>query len=371
MLSKIQQLLAIILLSTCSLWLGCTKDVAAPNVTAVTPTFGPAETLVTFEGTDLTNIQAITFSGQEINFNTAYNSEVALLLRIPTSIPLGDHEVVITTKGGQTTTQFRVTLEPPEVFRVSPESGAPGETISIVGKNFFDPLAVYFADSVRAELVFQSPDSLSVIVPQGVEKGRITVTANGGNALSPKNFFSVNEIYVNDFDGRGLRSETNRWIFRGNVNETPTTAVQADNPEPIDGNFLKISGTDELDITWIGGVQSNFGFPGDEFSTFGIEADPRDVLLELDLNSNGQRNTYVILILLEKDGSPNDFTRQLKVDWNGWRKVSIPLARFTDFNGVTVDPTKIKVLKIDIIDEEDSDERLEVNVDNIRFTEIF
>ncbi|MFK7932206.1 MAG: glycan-binding surface protein [Saprospiraceae bacterium] len=363
--------LPIYLVGICLFLLGCEKDVPAPVVTAVSPIFGPAETLVTFEGENLGNLQSVSFSGQEVNFNTAYNSDIALLFRIPTNIPLGDHDVVFTTKGGQSTIQFRVTLDPPEVFRVSPESGAPGDLISIVGKNFFEPIEVYFADSVQAEIVHQSPDSLSVIVPENVEKGRITVTANGGDALSPKNFFTVNEIYVNDFDGRGLRAETNRWIFRGNINESPVNAVQSSNPDPLDGNFLKVSGKDDLDITWIGGVQSNFGFPGDEFSTFGIEVPARDVVLEMDLNSNGRRDTHIILILLEKDGSPNDFTQQVKVDWTGWQTVSIPLARFTDFNGVTIDPAKIKVVKIDLIDDDNTDETLEVNIDNIRFTEIF
>lgn len=348
----------------------CKKEVGAPSIIGVEPAFGPEETLVTFEGVNLANLQTIAFSGQEVNFNTAYNSDNALLFRIPSNIPLGDHEVVFTTEGGTATAQFRVTLDPPEIFSVVPESAASGEEITLYGENFFDPVEVYFFDSIKAEITLLTPDSLKVIVPEGIEKGFIGVQANGGYVYSPVNFFSINSIIINDFDGNGMRAETNKWIFQGSVNQNATNAVQNSNPAPISGNFLKLSGRDELDISWIGGTQTYFGFPGDDFQTFGITATSNDVLLEMDVHNNGRDNTHIILILGEKDGSPNDFTEEIHVDWNGWKKVSVPLNRFMDLNGFLVDPQKVRVVKVHLIDKEDSNALLEVNVDNIRFVEL-
>ncbi len=352
-------------------WLsGCGSSDFQPVINSIEPNFGPEETLVTIEGEHLGGITEITFSGRSINFNTAYNTDQALLFRIPSTVPLGDHEVVITTELGTVFTDFRVTYEAPEVFRLFPESAAPGDIVTIYGQNFYEPLEVFFFDSVQANVVSISPDSVQVEVPSDIEKGFVQVKANGGTAFSPKQFFTVGSILVNDFDGNGLRAETNKWIFVGSVNENGSNAVQNQVPEPLDGNFLKISGKDELNISWIGGAQNHFGFPGDEFETFGIRTDASNTLLELDLNNNGKEDTHVILILLEKDGSINDFVYQLKVDWEGWDRVSLPLTRFKDLNGQIVDPTKVRVVKIHLIDQDESGKELEINVDNLTFLEL-
>lgn len=351
------------------LFLSCEKSQDAPVLTSVEPEFGPEETLLIFEGMNLANIETMTFSGEIINFNTAYNSDVALLFLIPESLPLGEHEVVITTPGGSVTTNFRKTKEVPEIFETSPEFGQNGDVVTILGKNFFDPLQVWFTDSVEAEILFAAEDSMEVRIPDGIEKGRITLSANGGLAFSPKQFFSTNIILVNDFDGNGLRADTRSWIFRGSLNQNSMNAIQNSNPEPIDGNFLKFSGKDDLGIGWIGGPE-NHAWDTDVFENFGIRTTPGDALLEFEYNNNGASNTNVIMILREKDGSVNDFTHTLKFDKSGWQTLSVPLNRFLDIDGKIVDPTKVNVVKLHLVDEDNSDELLELNVDNLRFTEI-
>ena len=350
-------------------FLSCEKSQDAPVLTSIDPEFGPEETLVTFEGMNLANIETMTFSGEIINFNTAYNSDVALLFRIPETLPLGEHEVVITTAGGSVTTNFRKTKEVPEIFNVSPESGQIGDVVTLTGKNFFEPLQVWFTDSVEAEILFAQEDSMEVRIPDGIQKGRITLSANGGLAFSPKQFFSTNIVLVNDFDGNGLRAETNKWIFRGSLNQNSMNAVRNSDPDPIDGNFLKFSGKDDLSIGWIGGPE-NHAWDTDVFENFGIRTTSGNTLLEFEYNNNGRTNTNVIMILREKDGSVNDFTHTLKFDKSGWKTLSIPLNRFLDIDGKIVDPTKINVVKLHLVDEDNSDELLELNVDNLRFTEI-
>ncbi len=351
--------------------MACKKDQSAPIINSVNPVFGPAETLVTFEGLNLQDIQEVTFSGQSVNFNNAYNSDVALLFRVPSNVPLGEHVVEFRTAGGTTTSNFRVTLEAPLVFKTNPEFASPGDIVNIIGKNFFEPIRVFFFDSIEAEIVTLFPDSMEVIVPEGIEKGRVTVDANGGVAFSQVNFFSVNSILVNDFDGNGLRSETLKWGFRGQINQTAATATQNMNPDPIDGNFLKLSGKDDQDEGWIGGAQSHFGFPGDTFTVFGMTTDINNTLLEMDVNNNGRKNTHVNLILQEHEGLVGDFVHDVHLDGEaGWQRLSIPLNRFKNFEGFLIDPSKVKLIKIHMTDVDDSNNPLEVNVDNVKFLEI-
>ncbi len=340
-----------------------------PVITLVDPIFGPAETLVTFEGMNLANIETITFSDQIVNFNTAYNSDVALLFRVPTNVPLGDHEVVFTTAGGTVSTNFQITLDPPEIFEISPESSIPGDVVTIKGKNFYEPLEVYFFDSTQAEIITFSPDSMNVIVPADTQKGKVRVNANGGSTLSPVDFFITTSVLVNDFDGNGVRAATENWLFDALVDQNAMTAVQNTNPEPYEGNFLKLSGRDDLGIQWIGGTES-YSADIDVFDNFGIRSSLNNTLLEMDVNTNGNTNTNVIFIFLERDGSPNDFAHEVKIDGEGWHKISIPLGRFTDIDGITVDPAKIRAIKIHLIDSDATGEVLELNIDNIKFQEL-
>lgn len=364
---KVRPILFILTLSY--LFFSC-KDAPAPVLESVEPVFGPAETLVVFKGTNLSDLETLTFSGQEVNFNNAYNSDNALLFRVPTSIPLGDHEVVFTTAGGSVSTNFRVTLEAPEIFNITPEFASSGDVVTIKGKNFFDPVTVYFHDSIMAEIIYLAPDSMEVVVPPGIEKGRVVVWANGGRALSPINFFSVNSILVNDFDGNGVRSETDNWLLTGFIDQSNMAdAVQNSSPDPINNNFLKLTGKDDLDISWVGGAENNSQDIG-VFENFGITNTSANTLLEMDINNNGNEKTKLILILLERDGSPNDFTQTIDVDWSGWDKISIPLNRFEDLDGFIVDPKKIKTIKFHLTDDDPSNPPLEVNIDNIEFIEI-
>ncbi|MEL6651770.1 MAG: glycan-binding surface protein [Bacteroidota bacterium] len=360
----------IFILCWCCCFFACQEKPGNPIIDNIDPIFGPAETLITIEGQHLGDIQEITFSGQEVNFNTAYNADHALLMRVPSNVPLGEHELKLRTAFGEVVTNFRITLDPPEIFSVNPQPASPGEVVTIYGENFFPPLEVFFFDSIQAEIVVETPDSLRVLVPEGVSKGPITVVANGGGTRSPVDFFTVNRILVNDFDGQGLRSATERWIFKGEINENAATAIQNTDPQPLEDNYLKLSGTDNLDITWIGGTQSHFGFPGDEFTDFGISTSANNTLLELDVNNNGRNNTHVILILVENNGSPNDFAHTVHLDQSGWQHLSIPLNRFVDLNGAIIDPAKARTIKIFLTDNDDTNTLLEVNVDNIEFVEI-
>lgn len=347
----------------------CEKPERPGGLTA-DPVFGPAGTLVTFEGDNLDNIFEVRFSDQVVNFNTAYNSDNALLFRIPENLPLGDHIVSIETEGGTATTEFRVTLEAPEIFRFAPESADVGQEVTIYGENFFDPVEVYFFDSIQAEILTLTSDSVKVLVPSGVEKGALTVVANGGLARSPVHFFSTNTILINDFDGNGLRSETINWIFVGVVDQNSSTAIQNSNPNPIDENFLKLTGDDELNIGWIGGCE-NHSWDVADFENYGITTSNNNTLFEMDVNTNGKPNTHILIIFLERDGSSNDFVHQIALsDEAEWERISVPLNRFKDLNEVLVDPAKIRTVKIHLIDVDDVNSTLEVNIDNMQFIEI-
>lgn len=349
------------------LLLACEKE--PPAVVTFMPDFGPAETLITVEGMHFNDLLAIDFNeGVAADFNPSFGTNEALLFRVPENAPLGENMIRIETDNGITEFPFRVTLKPPSVNISYPESANVGETVTILGENFFEPLEVLFFDSIEANILFAAEDSIVVEVPQDVMKGRITVKANGGSALTPTLFFTTTQILVNNFDGEGLRSETNKWIFYGSIDQNANTAVQNSNPIPIDNNYLKISGMDPGTV-WIGGTESH-SWDTNDFNVFPISSGLNDTYLSLDLNSNGRDKTHLIIVLAERDGSPNDFTTTFPIDWDGWNNVELPLNKFTDIDGFPIDPTKIKTIKLHLYNELNSTLPLEVNVDNVKFIQV-
>lgn len=347
---------------------GCSSP-AAPAVATFSPNFGPEETLITVEGMDFETVTYINFDNEvPANFNPSFGTDKALLFRVPGLAPLGENMIRIGTEGGETSFPFRVTLKAPEVSTFFPKSANEGQIVSILGKNFFEPLEVLFFDSIPGTIVFAAEDSLAIEVPAGVEKGRIKVKANGGNSFTSEVFFSTTDILVNDFDGNGLRSETTKWIFYGNVEQNAFNAVQNTNPDPINNNFLKISGTDPGTI-WVGGAE-NHSWDSDVFDVYPISSDINNTFLEVDVNSNGKDKTHLIIVLAEREGSANDFTQTIHLEKDGWETLSIPLNRFKDLDGFTVDPQKIRAVKLHLWNELGSGQSLEVNVDNLKFVQV-
>lgn len=364
---KLGRLQLLLCLFISLLIVSCESD--PPSVVTFTPEFGSAGALITVQGMHFNDLVAIDFNnGIAADFNPSFGTGEALLFRVPEGAPLGENLIRIITDHGETEFPFTVTLEPPAIASFSPETAQPGETVTILGENFFAPLEVLFFENLPGNILFASEDSIVVEVPENVTKGRIEVVANGGSALTATVFFTTTEILVNNFDGEGMRSETDKWIFYGSINENGNTAVQSTNPVPIDNNYLKITGTDPGTV-WIGGTESH-SYDTDVFDVFPITSVLNDSFLSLDINSNGRDKTHLIVVLAERDGSPNDFSETIPIDWDGWETVEFPLNQFVDIDGFPIDPAKIKTVKFHLFNELESTLPLEANIDNVKFIQV-
>lgn len=363
------KMLYLVVLIGMALSIASCKKGEPPFVESYEPVFGTAETLITVKGSNLDDLISLDFENEvAADFNPSYGTDKALLFRVPANAPLGENNVKITTMHGETSFTFRVSLKPPEVVNFAPKSANAGAIVSIVGQNFFEPLEVLFFDSIPGNIIYSAEDSIAVEVPEGVEKGRLKVKANGGNAFTAEVFFTTKDILVNDFDGNGARSETGKWLFYGNIDQNSATAIQSVNPEPIDGNYMKISGVDPGSI-WIGGSESHSNDPND-FDNFGIESDINNTFIEMDVHNGGADDTHLIIVLAERNGSPNDFTETIHLDDNGWQSIRLPLNRFSDISGENIDPSKIRTVKLHLYNELKVSGRLQANIDNLKFIQI-
>lgn len=367
-MNKINPYQYLLLLTISILAFSCTSD-GPPSVDTYSPESGSAETLITVEGSNFNDLIAINFNDEvAADFNPSFGTESALLFRVPPNAPLGENNIEIITDDGTVSFPFRVTLNPPSVFDFNPKSANVSDTVYITGKNFFEPLEVLFFDSIPGQILYSQEDSIAVLVPANVERGRIRVVANGGFSETAEAFFSTKEILVNNFDGEGVRSETDKWLFYGSIEQNASNAIINNFPDPLNGNFLKISGFDPGSI-WVGGTESHSNDPT-IFDVFEINSDINNTFLQVDLNSNGSDDTHLIIVLAERNGSINDFTETVAIDWQGWDRISIPLNRFSDIDGFTPDPQKIRTVKLHLFNELGSSQKMEANIDNLKFIEI-
>ena len=351
--------LSLLLIASC-------KKYEAPSIMTISPIKGPVETLITIEGANFEDIISLNFNdGVPANFNPSYGAENAVLFRVPLDAPLGDNIITIETKGGTVTADFKVTLDAPKLTTFYPVSGEVGGTVTFLGENFFEPIEVLFFDSIAAPILFLSPDSMVVEVPEGVQKGFINIKANGGDISTNIQFFTVTNILVNDFDGGGMRADTDNWIFFGNILQTnASTALRSSNPDPLDNNFLKLSGAGD---GFLGGTLSHVW--GNDFTVFPIESDLSNTLLEMDFNNNGREDSHILLALATLGGA-NDYSYSQDIAEEGWNHLSIPLSRFEDLNGLQINPQEINQVKIFLVNENMSPAAIEANIDNIKFVQI-
>ena len=357
---------------------GCNEP-EPPSLISIEPEKGSEGQLVVMQGNNLEDIRELLFNDELVPFNTAYNSDVALLFRIPQDISLGQKTVTVRTDGGSFTTEFLVTREAPRVFRFFPRSADPGETITVIGENFYDPpLDVFFRtdgiadngeqDSIPGEIVFAALDSLIVRVPEGARTGMLAVTANGGTAYTNVNFETITRTLVTDFDGNGVRSDNSALTFDGFTDQqNGATYIRQSLPAPIDGQYLHISGQDELGTRWLGGPKTPSGL-----DSFGIETNVNNTFLEMDVNNNGRNDTWLTLVLQEQgENAGVDYTVRRQITTPGWQRLSIPLVRFRNSSGFVIMPGRVNQIKWHIEDRDETGNRIEMNIDNVEFVERF
>jgi Surface glycan-binding protein B xyloglucan binding domain/IPT/TIG domain len=357
----------------------CEEKEVSPQISIaeVFPTEGLPGGLVTIKGAKMNNLQKVLFGDVDAFFNPTYNTDGVLLVRIPEKSNFGSQKITLINKGGeatQATFDFKVIPPPPSITAFEPLTALPGDKVTITGKNFYEVTEVLVGSTV-VKLDSKTPTSIVFTVPETSLDGKISVKALGG-AIESNQAFSSEKVlaYVANFDGAGLRDDYRFWYYYGSIAQTdkPEVAISKANPDPISGNFLKINNASAADW-WVGGTE-NWDWDTDKFLNFGIKnTNPETVGIKFDLNSNGATQTVISVILAERNGKAKDFSKSVKVDWAGWKTVTLRLSDFAyDGNGANlekVDPSKVKSFKIHLI-EGVVGKRSEANFDNIRFVEL-
>ena len=158
-----------------------TVTVPAPIITSLNPNSGAVGTSVIITGTNFGASQGsstVTFNGTAATATTW--STTSITATVPTGATTGN---VVVTVGGQVSNgvSFTVTVPAPIITNLSPNSGAVGASVTIVGTNFgaSQGSSTVTFNGTAAIATSWSTTSITATVPTGATTGNVVVTVGG------------------------------------------------------------------------------------------------------------------------------------------------------------------------------------------------
>ncbi|HYM81864.1 MAG TPA: IPT/TIG domain-containing protein, partial [Candidatus Limnocylindria bacterium] len=170
--------------------------VTGPVITGFSPASGMPGTQVTIDGSGFLNTTAVAFNGAPAAFIIDSNIRVRAI--VPTGASTGRISVTSPDGFALSGTNF-IAIVPPTITSFTPDRGAIGANITILGREFNAVSAVTFNGTAATTFTALSDTVVQATVPSGATSGRIGITTAGGSALSPSNFLILGPPPTNTF----------------------------------------------------------------------------------------------------------------------------------------------------------------------------
>jgi hypothetical protein len=190
------------------LFFSCRKEVnsvikpsAFPIGEKLFPVEGSENTLVTLTGLNLGSIKTIVFDKGNITaaFNPNFNTDKALLFRVPTDAQNGLQNIVITnTLDKSVTLPFKV-LGYPVITSVSNYYFTTGTQITLTGKNLLDVSRIFFSGSSTLGPTIKSKTATEIVVEfpaTTVSRTALDITNLTGTVTTSQEFISYDNNYA-------------------------------------------------------------------------------------------------------------------------------------------------------------------------------
>ena len=207
------------------------------------------EETICIVGENLTSIHDIYFNDQPAILNTSFITAHTLMVQVPKNLPTvqDDKMHLVTRDSSVVLYDFKVLPPVPKVEAMSCEWAKPGERVTISGNYLFAPLTVQFPGADPIEVTTSTPDAFEVVVPEGVQPGKVKVTTASGTSQSVFMYKDTRGM-IFDFDGMtGL--DNHGWNGHSSRDDDGTG---------ISGRFFQFGdGVKELDGSW---EESQFSF---------------------------------------------------------------------------------------------------------------
>lgn len=194
----------------------------SPTISSFTPTFGPAGTKVTIDGTKFTDATTVMIGSKAATFSVDSDSKITATVQSGAK----SGPITVTTPNGTATssTDFTVGSAPvPQIASFTPTLGPAGTKVTIDGSGFTGATSVTFGGAADTAFKVVSDTQITATVPATAVTGKIEVTGPGGTGTS-KTDFTVTSPFVSSFDPMKGPWSTQVIITGGNL--TGATSVK-------------------------------------------------------------------------------------------------------------------------------------------------
>jgi hypothetical protein len=172
----------------------------APNPSGILPADSAAgNATVYITGNNLGGITSIMFSSDSVPapFNSNFNTNNAIIFRVPDTAFGGPQKIIFTNKAGQTFSVAFNVLAFPSVSSVSNYDFNPGDTITLTGNNLESTNSVTLSDGTALTIVSKSHKQVVVIFPATqLTRSFLTITNSTGSVTTSQEFLSIANAYV-------------------------------------------------------------------------------------------------------------------------------------------------------------------------------
>lgn len=180
----------------------CSDEEGNPNpvIGEISPAQGASNTLLTLTGSDLRNVVTVVFANGNIKaeFNPNFNSNDAILFRVPTEAVPGTQDIILTNLNG---TQVRVpfnVLGFANITDVSNYNFSEDTEITLTGKNLGDVNSVVFSGTTtEVEILAKTATTLTLKFPAtDMYQTTLDITNEAGMARTTQSFVAIDNAFA-------------------------------------------------------------------------------------------------------------------------------------------------------------------------------
>lgn len=158
-----------------------------PSVLFASPLSGGAGTAVTIIGTNLSSVTGVSFGGTPASFTINNASQITAIVGNGAS-----GVITLTTLVGSTSSTQRFSfIPPPSILFITPQAGAAGTQVTIIGNNLDSTRAVAFGGVPAQSFTQISPTQVNAVIGAGGATGSVSITTAGGTSASQQAFTFV------------------------------------------------------------------------------------------------------------------------------------------------------------------------------------
>ncbi|WP_069659574.1 IPT/TIG domain-containing protein [Arcticibacter eurypsychrophilus] len=171
-----------------------------PKVDLIDPEKGASNQVLTITGNGIGGMTSVMFETDSVlvDFNPNFNTENAMIFRIPTDVIPGQQNIIFkNSKGVEVKVPFTV-LGLPTITNVSNYNYNAGDNITLTGKNLADVSKVVFTgQSTALDIVSKTATTLTIKMPvTTLTSSKLNITNEAGVISTTQEFVSMANAYL-------------------------------------------------------------------------------------------------------------------------------------------------------------------------------